>query len=353
MFDKTKIVPGPTRTSVDNMRNAFSGKTGYDLTHRNNSNNSSGGGGTVGGTVAGARRTGGGGSSKKTTISGSTSGNFSGINAADLYNAQRAAQQSAANEAYNNTIGRIGAAYDAIRGNIQGNYDSSVDRLNESRKRSMNAINADAEDSLRQAYINNELTKKDLNQRLSAMGYNGGATESTMASLGNQYGNARNNIDTTRNGSLADLEETYQNNLAAALQSYNDAMSNLEMQKMQLENSAETARANALTQQPGLESLLTMDNNYLAALQNALANQGNFSFSATEATNDYTPGNAQQANAAADTTNYSKLLQQYKLALDQGANPESVVNNMYQQVYNGNMNTQTLAQMFKELGINL
>lgn len=287
------------------------------------------------------------------TGTGSISGYGATIDAYALYNAQKAAQRAAAEEAYNNTMGRIAGAYDSASGNIRGNYDSAVGRLNDSRKNSLRRINVDAEDSLRQAYINNELTKKNLNQRLSAMGYNGGATESTMANLANEYANSRTDINKNLNRNITDLEQTYGDNLAQALQAYNNAMMNLDMQRMQMENAAETARANMTTASPGLESLLTMDQNYVTALQNALLNQDGFQYQTSEATNKYNPASVQQASSLTDTTNAAKLVA--ARALQSGADSQQVLNSLYQQqaagAFGNPNDTSTLAQILKQLGL--
>lgn len=343
-----------SRSIISNPTKYLPEKTRLDLSGGGRSGNNASGAGTGSGVASTSTGTG----NAKASKSGSTgtvSGYGSLINARDLYDAQMASQQAAANEAYNNTMARIAAAYESMKGNIQANYDSSVDRLGKARDRSMRSVNTDAEDSLRQAYINNELTKRNLNQRLSAMGYNGGATESTMASLANQYGNSRNGINRELNGNIADLEATYSDNLASALEAYNNAMTNLEFQKMQLENAAETARANMSATAPGIESLITMDQGYLTALQNAIANQGNFTFDPTQATNNYIPGQAQQANAAVDTTAYSKALQQAQLLANQGASADAIKQNLYNMQSSGAFgsptNTTTLAQILKQLGI--
>lgn len=130
---------------------------------------------------------------------------------------------------------RIAAAYDRAAGLLKGNYDSAVGRLNAAKKKSTKETKQDAEKALRDAYISNMLGKRDLNQRLSAMGYNGGATETTMARLANQYGNARNDIVTQRARDISNINQTYGDNLAAALQAYNSALANLEMSRLQME----------------------------------------------------------------------------------------------------------------------
>jgi hypothetical protein len=107
--------------------------------------------------------------------------------------------------------------------------------LNKAKKKSTKELNVDSEQALREAYITKMQNQRDLNQRLAAMGLNGGATETTMARLANQYGNSRTDVNNTRNRSLAGINQTYSEQLAAALQAYNSAMANLEMQRLNAE----------------------------------------------------------------------------------------------------------------------
>ena len=111
--------------------------------------------------------------------------------------------------------------YDNAKQNLQNNYNESVGTLNSNNALNTNNINADAEAAMRQAYINNMLSRRNLQQVLTAQGLNGGASETTRASMENNYGNARNNIDTTRNRNLADLATQYNNNLAGLRQQLN------------------------------------------------------------------------------------------------------------------------------------
>ena len=254
---------------------------------------------------------------------------------------------AAAEDAYNNNMARINEMYNNVAGNIGSNYDSMVGRLKAARNQSLKDVNSDAERSLRQAYINSELTKKGLDQRLSAMGYNGGATESTMADLANQYSRSRGGINTTRNSNIADLNQTYADNLASALQAYNNAMNNLEMQKMQMENAAEQARLNNL--QSGNIGSMSVDSGYLTALQAALQNQAGFQFDPSQATNTYNPGNVQQAQSASEGTNYAKWLQEMQqlAANGQGANIQS---SLFNAIRNGDLDLNAAYRIMNQIG---
>lgn len=283
-------------------------------------------------------------SSSGSSGSGST-GSGMGIDWAAYYQSLSDQAGAAADAAYENNMARISDMYNRVAGNIGSNYDSTVGRLNAAKNKAMKDVNADAERSLRQAYINSELTKKGLNQRLSAMGYNGGATESTMADLANQYSRSRGGINTTRNSNIADLNETYADNLANALQAYNNAMNNLEMQRIQMETAAENARANGLAS--GDFGGMTMDSGYIAALQSALQNQSAYQYDPSQATNDYIPGNVQQAQSAAEATNYQKLLEQAKLEAANGGNVQSL---LFNAIRNGDLDMNAAYRLMNSIG---
>lgn len=261
--------------------------------------------------------------------------------------ALRAEQMAKAQAAYDRNMSRIASAYGSAADSLRGNYDSAVGRLNAARDKSLGDVRGDAEDSLRQAYINNMMTRKNLNQRLSALGYNGGATETTMSSLENQYGKSRSGINDTLNKNIANLDMTYGDNLAAALQSYNSAMANLNLQRMQMEMQAENALNNAETS--AVNASMNIDGSYMSALQAALANQANYQYDASQATNDYVAGNAKQAASAAEGANYAKYLAQAQLEASNGANQNQIRNNLFGAVANGQLDINSLYYILNQL----
>lgn len=259
------------------------------------------------------------------------------------YASLQAAAQARADEAYERNMQRIASAYNSASGNLKSNYNSTVGRLNASRDKSMGDVNRDAERSLREAYVNNMLTRKNLDQRLSAMGYNGGATESTMANLENQYGNSRTGINRTLNENINNLNMTYGDNLAAAEQSYNSAIANLDLQRMQLEMQAENARQNAM--ESAMSASFGTNSSYLSALQAALQNQAAYSYDPTQATNDFVAGNVQQAQPTSESNNYAMWMAQQLLG--SGNNASNVQNYLLSKGYTG----QTIADIFRQLGV--
>ena len=284
---------------------------------------------------------------KSSGSSSTTPSTSSNIDWAAYYASLSNQAAAAADAAYGNNMARINDMYNRVAGNIGENYDSTAGRLKAARNQALKDVNSDAENSLRQAYINSELTKKGLDQRLSAMGYNGGATETTMADLANQYSRSRGGINTTRNKNITELNKTYADSLAAALQAYNSAMNNLEMQRMQMENAAENARANGLAS--GDLGGLSVDSGYITALQSALQNQANYQYDPSVATNDYTPGNVLQAQSASQGTNYAKWLQEMQQLANSGQGG-SIQSTLFNAIRNGDLDLNAAYRIMNSIG---
>lgn len=136
--------------------------------------------------------------------------------AAEQLRAAQEAQRKAREEAYQKA-----AAQQKV------NYDFSAGQVNDATGK-----------ALQEAYVARMLQDKNLQQSLSAQGLNGGASETTTAGMYNNYNNARNNLETERQRQLANLSNTYQNNMAqleqqrasgdaADLSQYQTALQNL------------------------------------------------------------------------------------------------------------------------------
>lgn len=260
------------------------------------------------------------------TVSSSSSGSSSSkssSNAASAYNALLAAYQGqrnnyddylrqmreAAQNAYDRGMGALNSAYDSQMSSLRGNLDETRNQLSNQYNRSKQNIMDDAADSLRQAYINKMLSQRNLGQQMSAQGLTGGATETTMANMLNNYGNARNNINTTQNNNLSNLEGNYSDNLSQAMQAYNSAVASANLQKAQQAMSLENALANNQISALGdYQTLLQRDNqNYLDLLKAAIQNGASFSYDPTEANNTFKAVALQQAANPSLTTNYQAI----------------------------------------------
>lgn len=275
--------------------------TRYGLTHGtlgmpNGDNTASAGTATAGATLAGGSSpSGGGGSSySSTSVSGTNPYGSYLDQLQQLYaqqqanlNAYQQAQQQAAQNAYNNNMAALNNAYNQKIASLDKNLNNMKTQLASQYDYSKGNINTDADRSLKEAYVNRMLSQKNLQQQLSAQGLSGGASESAMAGLINNYGNARNEIDTTRGENLAGLEQTYNSNLADLMSNYESARQNAADTRLQYQMQLENALANNSTDSYGnlYNAMASLDSSYLSAMQNALANQAAYSAKQTSASN--------------------------------------------------------------------
>lgn len=219
--------------------------------------------------------------------------------------AAAAAKQAAAQEAYDRGMAALGNAYNSMLGNLQQNYDSSLGTLQDSYNSGVHGVNQQADKTQNEAYVNYMLTMRDMPQLLAAQGVNGGAAESTIAGMKNNYGTSRNNIDTDRNNSLADLLDQLNANKAAALQAFNASKSDLEAQRMAYQMQLENALAQGITDAANtkFDTLSSIGSQYLTQAMQIAQDQAAASQKAAArtytATNPYTTQNTQQGGSAA------------------------------------------------------
>lgn len=254
--------------------------------------------------------------------SGASASAGSSSNMANAYNALLAAyrqndysdylaqMRAAAQSAYDRGMSALNSAYDNQLSSLSNNLNETRNQLANQYNRSKQNIADDAAASLKQAYINKLQSERNLGQQMSAQGLTGGATETTMANMLNNYGNARNEINTTQNRNLSNLEGNYSDNLSQAMQAYNSAVANANLQKaqqaMQLENALANNQISALGD---YQSLMQRENqNYLDLLKAAISNGASFNYTPTEANNGF---NAIAVNQASMPTssNYNAALQ--------------------------------------------
>lgn len=138
----------------------------------------------------------------------------------------------------NQVLAQIKAAQEAEQRARDDAYNKAAAAQKSAYDNNVNKLNGATEDALREAYINRMLSQRNLQQQLSAQGISGGASETTQASMLNNYENSRNSLEKERQQQLANLMQTYQNNMAsleqqrasgqaASLGQYQLALSNL------------------------------------------------------------------------------------------------------------------------------
>ena len=179
------------------------------------------------------------------------------------YERQKAAEEAARQKQEAAAL----AGRDALVGAAQGNYDASITARQEAYDKNVDTVNSDTERAMQQAYINNQLQKRNLGQQLAALGRSGGAAESTLLGLANEYGGQRGTLDEQRNDQLGELALDLSQGKAEDLQRLNDL-------KAQYESDYQNRMQDLAA--ASLERLLNYDNNYtnaMASLEQARAQQ--------------------------------------------------------------------------------
>lgn len=257
-----------------------------------------------------------GGSSKASATTAAATGG--GFDLAGYLEAMRAQQRADAEAAYARARNNLNDAYNSASSAYGNIYNSGVDQLGRSYDNSRGKINSEATDAFRQAYVNRMLSEKNLGQRMAAMGMSGGASESTLAGLINNYGNARSGIQRTLDSNLGDLEMKYQGNLADLYSAYQQNMANIAAQRASQLSNLEMQLANLNANMGGdyYSAMLSNIGNLQKAAQNAAASQAAYTApNAQTVTNTFTPANVQQANdVGSRATNYARLQLEEELA---------------------------------------
>ena len=139
---------------------------------------------------------------------------------------------------YNQILAALGNNYADTEGLLRGELGNSQQALEDDRRR-----------ALQEAYIARMMQEKQLADQLDAYGLSGGASESVMANLRNNYLNNRANVEEKVQTSLKDLLQNYLSNLSNARQNYNQSLMNAEQNRLSARqgyaNNLAEAQANA------------------------------------------------------------------------------------------------------------
>lgn len=234
--------------------------------------------------------------------------------------ALEAQRRAAAQAAYDRSMAALNNSYNTMQNSLKGNYNSTLGQLEQNYNTGVAGVNKQADNAQQQAYINYMMNKRDMGQQLAAQGLSGGASESALAGMYNNYGNSRNTIDSGRNDSLADLMNDWNTNKASALQAYNSQLAEMAMQKanavQQLENNLANLIANATT--ANYDAQFSLSSDYLSKMMD-LAGRGG-SYASAVANRAYSPTNAlltaSTQQGAAATPAVFNAYQQAQNALD-------------------------------------
>lgn len=301
------------------------------------------------------------GGSRKQTYTPTAPAAPSGPSIADQFNALYQQQQANANKyqqqlqqaaqnSYNNNMNALNAAYQSKLNALASGFNSTKDSLGRQYDASKGEVNRDAERALREAYVNKMMSGKDLQQQLTAQGISGGAAESTLASLQNNYGNSRNGIETTRNDNLTELLNTYQNNMAAAEQEYYNRLAAAEDQKTQLAMQIENALANALTgsYESQINALTGADSSYYDMMGDLLKQQMAYQYKNANATNPVAMVTSLAQNdmgTYTDKAKYNAWINRASELKAAGQSDEAIMNQLYQAGASQQMIADILNQM--------
>lgn len=196
----------------------------------------------------------------------------------------RAEQEAAAREAYE----RRRAAADEFRA-------SALAAADENYNYGAGVLNKANDKSLQESYIANMLAKRNLGQNLAYAGKSGGAAESTLLGIENNYGSARGAVESSRQSGLASLANQRAQDRAAAQQQYSQYMmgasddlnstlqkirSDAATQQAQLLQAQYEAAAKAASAQRNSNSLVNGSGAAAALSENGMAEMQKMSYSA-------------------------------------------------------------------------
>lgn len=240
-------------------------------------------------------------------------------------------QRQAAEEAYGRAKERLDNAWGDTLTSLDNNKSSALGQLKQNYDYTSGQAQTDADKSLREAYINYMMNKKNMGQNLSAMGVSGGTSESSLANMYNNYGSSRNNINTTLADNLASLLNAYQNNASGVEQAYNSQYADAKNNYMAQLNSLESALAQNLVSQYSGGSLSNLAN-YASTLSKLVGNMAGTGFTPTENTLGVNSVSTRQGltNDPGTATNYAK----YKALMDEMQNSGASSSQIIQQLKN-------------------
>ena len=174
-----------------------------------------------------------------------------------------ASNGSGYNSGYNDQMAGIQDYINSMMASYQQAYEAQLSAIREAQAEQERArrealgyaqgsVNQNSDEALRQAYIQSRKAQRDMPQQLAAQGIGGGLSESTAASLQNQYGENRNELEQARQQALAQLASEYAAGAATDASTYNTQIANILGQQ---------AQQNAALQQWGYEQMLNAQQN--------------------------------------------------------------------------------------------
>ena len=163
---------------------------------------------------------------------------------------------SALYDLLNQRLGEYDANYETLLNSLNANYENMLNALglnyadteallNSQLANSRGELEDSRKRALQEAYISRMMQEKNLADQLDAYGLTGGATESVLANMRNNYANNRNTVEENTQNSLRDLLLNYLNNVTTARQRYNDSLLNAQNSRVSALNDAANYRSQA------------------------------------------------------------------------------------------------------------
>ena len=262
---------------------------------------------------------------------------------------REAQKKQIAQQAYNRNKSAYENAFAERQALLKDNLNATLDSLKSDYNASYGNISKNSESAMRDAYINRMNSQKNLAQNLSAQGITGGAAETTMASLENNYGNARNAIATTTNDNLSELERLYNTNRNSVNATYNDQLAEDALNRanymVQLENDLASSIAASYADQ--ISRLGELDADYVSRLSKIINAQNNYTPAEVSANNaTSTVSTTQGTSEGKSNTRLSGLMSYARMLRNGGATAETLVGRLS----NSGANASEIANILQQLG---
>lgn len=165
------------------------------------------------------------------------------------YNNQYGSLMDSVLGAFNTNSANLEDYYTAVMNALGLNLSDTENLLRSQLAQNQQTLEDERRRALQEQYLSRMLAEKNLADRLDAYGLRGGASESVMADLLNNYMNGRASVEEKTQASLADLLQNYLTNLSNARQAYNQnvmgAAQNRLNARQQLANNLAESQANA------------------------------------------------------------------------------------------------------------
>lgn len=151
--------------------------------------------------------------------------------------------------AYNANTANLDDYYNAVLNALGLNYADTENILTGQLANSQQALEDERRRAMQEAYISRMMAEKQLADQLDAYGLTGGASESVMANLRNNYMNNRAGVEERTQNSLKDLFQTFLGNMSNARQNYNQSLMSAAQNRLnarqQLANNYASSQADA------------------------------------------------------------------------------------------------------------